>query len=303
MTSRILHRVLVNPTSGNGKAKRLVSTLPGLFARLGLTAEFYVSRTAHHFRELAVSHRLKASDRVVICGGDGSLNMALGAVASGPKPSLALVPCGRGNDVARSLGIPREPEAAIGLLAHGTERRIDVGYVNRMPFASIAAMGLDALVTLAASRMRRVRGRIVYVLAALKELARFVPPHFTIRSDTFSFDGRAMMVSVANCAYYGGGMMLSPSSRPDDGWVEICVVLPVPKLTLLRLLPKVFTGAHVSSPFFLSAPARRVSVASSPMVPVCADGEYLGSTPARVWIEEGAATVVMPYPCTVDDTR
>ncbi|MBN1422970.1 diacylglycerol kinase family lipid kinase [Candidatus Fermentibacteria bacterium] len=288
------HRVVVNPFSGNGHGRRIGTLLPGIFARLGLTAEFHESSTAEHFKALVGGRPAEPGERVVICGGDGSLNMALSCVTPGTRPALALVPCGRGNDVARSLAIPAHPDGAAAVLAEGRERAMDVGYVNDRPFASIAAMGFDALVSLAASRMRRVKGRMVYVIAAIKELARFHPPLFTIESDTFTFQGRAMMVSVANCPYYGGGMMLSPDSKMDDGLVEICVVLPMSKLGLLRMLPKLFTGGHVDSPYFLIASAQRATIGCDPAVPICADGEYLTMSPATIRIEPAAATVMVP---------
>ena len=294
MIGTLRHRVVVNPVSGNGRGRRIGKMLPEIFARLGLAAEFHVSSTAQHFSELVRSHRSEEGQRVVICGGDGSLNMALDSMEPGRGPPLALVPCGRGNDIARSLGIPQAPEAAAGLLVEGSEGPMDVGYVGERPFASIAAMGFDSFVTMAASRMRRVRGRLVYVVAALKELARFTPPEFSIVSDTFRFRGRAMMVSVANAPYYGGGMRLSPTSVMDDGLMEICVVLPMSKLNLLRLLPRVFSGGHVDSPLFMTAPVRRARIASTPRVPVCADGEYLASSPVDIRVERGAARIVSP---------
>ncbi|MCU0611657.1 MAG: diacylglycerol kinase family lipid kinase [Candidatus Eisenbacteria bacterium] len=288
------HRVVVNPASGNGQGRRIGARLPAIFARLGLAAEFHHSTTAQHFRELIQGHAGDSGQRIVICGGDGSLNMALASMPPGERAVMALVPCGRGNDVARSLGIPARAEEAAGLLAEGIEREVDVGYVGEKPFASIAAMGFDALVSIAASRMRIVRGRLVYVIAALRQLARFVPPEFTIRSDTFNFQGRAMMVSLANAPYYGGGMMLSPSSSMEDGIMEICVVLPMSKLSLLRLLPRVFSGGHVDSPLFITSSARRATIATNTPVPVCADGEYLATSPVEVRIEQAAIRLVSP---------
>lgn len=288
------HRVVVNPASGNGRGRRIGTMLPGIFTRLGLAAEFHESRTVEHFRALVGGRPAEPGERVVICGGDGSLNMAISSNVPNITPTLALVPCGRGNDVARSLGIPAHPQGSAALLAKGGERALDIGYVNERPFASIAAMGFDARVSIAASKMRRVKGRLVYVLAAIKELARFHPPMFTIRSDTFNFRGRAIMVSVANTPYYGGGMMLSPASKMDDGILEICVVLPMSKLNLLRMLPKVFSGRHVGSGCFLTAPVRRAAIVSDPPVPICADGEFLTMSPAEIRLDPAAVTLVAP---------
>lgn len=293
MTTGFHHRVVVNPASGNGQGRRIGAMLPALFRRLGLAAEFHESRTTEHFKDL-VRARSHPSERVVICGGDGSLNMALAAMAPCDRASVALVPCGRGNDVARSLHIPTGTEPAAALLSAGRERAIDVGYVGGRPFASIAAMGLDALVSIAAAKIRLVKGRMVYVLAALKELARYTPASFSIRSESFNFQGRAMMVSVANAPFYGGGMMLSPSSSMDDGLLEICIVLPMSKLDVMRLLPQVFSGRHVSSPLFLTAQSQSAVIASDPPLPVCADGEYLSMLPAQVRVEKAACRIVTP---------
>lgn len=292
---RPLHSVVVNPSSGRGRGGQLARHLPDLFRRLNLAAEFHLSRTEHHFREL-VRTVARQAQRVVICGGDGSVNMALSSCLPGECPPLALLPCGRGNDVARSLGIPRRPDRAAALLLKGREGRVDVGLVDQRPFASIAAMGFDSLVSLAAARMKRLKGGLVYLLAAVKELARFQPPQFSVSSEGFTFRGRAMMVSVANAPYYGGGMKLSPASVMNDGLLEVCVVLPTSKASFLRLLPLVFTGKHVSSPLFLTAQVRSVRVCSDPPVPVCADGEHLSFLPATIRVAPGACRMVLPTP-------
>ena len=292
MTDITIHRVVVNPASGGGGGANLAKRLPELFSEFGLTAELFLSKTEAHFRELVKEHSTSENHRLVICGGDGSLNIALDTILPSPGPVLGLLPCGRGNDLARSLGIPNDVKDATALLASGETRAIDIGYVGNRPFASIAGAGFDALVALAAAKTKIIKGKLVYTVAALKELVKYSPAEFEISGENFSFIGRAMMVSFANAPYYGGGMKLSPGSKLDDSLLDVCIVLPMSKLKFLRSLQSVFKGRHVDSPSFITAPVRRAHIRSSNSGPICADGELLGSLPAEIRVEAKAINIV-----------
>jgi diacylglycerol kinase (ATP) len=288
----LLHTVLVNPASGGGRGARLSQRLPRFFAQFDLKAEYLLSKTEAHFKELVRRISKEAGRRLIVCGGDGSLNMALSALSPESRIVIGLLPCGRGNDLARSLGIPRNPKDAAALLLAGKERVLDIGYVGDRPFASIAGAGFDALVSIAASKSKLVKGKLVYLVSAVRELAKYRASHFRIRSEGFAFDGEAMMVSFANAPYYGGGMKLSPASRLDDGMLDVCIVLPMSKARFARKLLSVFKGGHTNTPGFLTAPVQWAEVEAERAMPICADGEHLGSIPARVSIRPGAVTVI-----------
>jgi YegS/Rv2252/BmrU family lipid kinase len=287
-----LHTVVVNPASGGGRGARLIKRLPRFFAQLDLKAEYRLSRTDVHFKELVGRISREAGRRLIVCGGDGSLNMALSALSPGSRAVIGLLPCGRGNDLARSLGIPRNPKDAAALLLSGEERTVDIGYVGDRPFASIAGAGFDALVSIAASKSKLIKGKLVYLVSAVKELSKYRASRFRIESQGFSFDGEAMMVSFANAPYYGGGMKLSPDSKLDDGMLDVCIVLPMSKARFVRKLLSVFKGGHTGSPDFVTAPVQRAKIDAAEPLPICADGEHLGSIPAQISVRSGAVTVI-----------
>ncbi len=292
MLDRLIHKVIINPASGGGSGLRIGKILPRLFAEHGLRGEFHFSKTAHHFQELVRRCSEGEDHRLVVCGGDGSVNMVLSALREGIKVRMGLIPSGRGNDLARSLGVPHATKQAVSLLAAGREQLIDLGYVGHRPFATIAASGYDALVSIAASKITVVKGKLVYLVAALKELARYKAQSFRVRGDDFFFEGPAMMVSLANAPYYGGGMQLSPGSSLTDGYLDVCIVPKIKKSAFLRILPHVFKGEHVQSPHFLTAAVRSVEVSSLDGSPVCADGEVLGKTPIVIGVKRAVLSVV-----------
>ena len=286
------HHVVINPASGGGAGARIRTLLPKLFSKYGLSADFNVSLNPDHFRALVKKFSLRDEARTVICGGDGSINMALNELVHNRVFRFGLIPCGRGNDLARTLGISRAAERAVKMLIKGRERPVDVGFVGHKPFATIAAAGYDADVSVTASKFKRIKGGLVYLVAALKEFIRLRPRMVVIEGEDFSFEGQALMVSFANAPFYGGGMKLSPDSVLDDGKIEICILRAMSKMEFLMTMPGIYTGRHVRSPKFLCGSASRIRVSSSDGGPITADGELIGALPSEISIRPSCVHVV-----------
>lgn len=288
----IHHHVVINPASGGGAGTRIRTLLPRLFEKYGLGADFSVSLNPPHFRSLVKKFGVRENARTVICGGDGSVNMALNELLPNRILRLGLIPCGRGNDFARTLGISRAAERAVKLLTRGRERPIDVGFVGKRPFATIAAAGYDADVSVTASKIKRIKGGLVYLFAALKEFVRLKPRTVIIEGDEFSFEGPALMVSFANAPFYGGGMQLSPDSRVDDGKIEICLLRNMSKLEFLMTMPGIYSGRHVRSPKFICGSSSRIRVSSPDGGPITADGELIGTLPEEISVRPSCIRVI-----------
>ena len=288
----IHHHVVINPASGGGAGNRIRRLLPSLFEKYGLRADFSVSLNPVHFRSLVNKFSRRDDARTVICGGDGSINMALNELLPGRILRLGLIPCGRGNDLARTLGISRAAERAVKMLTGGHERPVDIGFVGRKPFATIAAAGYDADVSVTASRIKRIKGGLVYLIAALKEFIRLKPRTVMIEGDEFSFEGQALMVSFANAPFYGGGMRLSPDSKLDDGKIEICLLRNMSKFEFLMTMPGIYAGRHVRSPKFICGSSSRVRVSSPDGGHITADGELIGRLPEEISVRPSCVHVV-----------
>jgi YegS/Rv2252/BmrU family lipid kinase len=290
----VRHRfaLLVNPASGGGRALR---ALPAVIAELdahGAEHRTVTTRSVEHAAE--ESHRAAdAGEAVVALGGDGLLRPIAGAL-SGSDSAVALIPCGRGNDLARVLAIPKDPAAAARLAVRGQERLIDVASVDGTPFLGIASLGVDSDANKIANDARLLRGNAVYFYAGLRALAAWRPAAFTVTVDGERHEVTGFSVAVGNSRSYGGGMFLLPHAELDDGKLDVLMIESFAKLGLLRAhLPGVYRGTHLTRHHRL-AQGQVVEVQSDRPFEVYADGDPIGATPATMRVRHKALRVIAP---------
>jgi len=284
--------LLVNPASAHGRALKL---LPQLERELDARrVSFRVERTRG--LEDGVARALRAAEGgeiPVVVSGDGLVGAIGGALAGSDTP-LGIVPGGRGNDLARVLGIPAEPQAAAATLAGGETRRIDVGEVNGKRFLGVVSVGLDSVANELANETKWLRGNLVYLYSGVRTLLGWKPVRFTLRvgEERERFTGHS--VSVANSRAFGGGMFIAPDAELDDGEFDVVTVSEIGKLRSLTILPKVFKGTHVEEDEVRVFRASRLELSASRPLPVFADGEHLTDLPASLRVLPRALSVIVP---------
>jgi YegS/Rv2252/BmrU family lipid kinase len=284
--------ILVNPSSGGGRAAKMLPRVEqALDAR---RAVFRVQRTRglEHGVEQALG-AIEAGELPVVMSGDGLIGAVGGAMAGSETP-LGILPGGRGNDLARGLGIPDDPEAAVEVLTAGETRRIDVGEVNGRRFLGIVSVGFDSEANRLANETHFLRGNLVYAFAALRTLLRWKPARFTVRVDEERYRFTGYSVSVANNRAFGGGMFIAPDAKLDDGVFDIVAVGEVGKLRFVANLPKVFKGTHVEEDEVRVFRAQHLELTASSPFPVYADGEHLADLPASLRVLPRALSVIVP---------
>jgi YegS/Rv2252/BmrU family lipid kinase len=284
--------LLVNPHSAGGKAVKL---LPRVEAALDAQrAVFRVQRTKtlEHGVEQAL-RAVEAGEVPVVISGDGLLGAVGGAMAGAETP-LGIVPGGRGNDLARVLGIPDDPERAVEVLLAGNSRRIDVGEANEQRFLGIVSVGFDSEANRLANETSFLRGNLVYAYAAIRTLLGWKPARFTLQIGEQRHAVRGYSVSVANSKAFGGGMYIAPDAELDDGEFDVVAVGAVGKLRFVGNLPKVFKGTHVDEDEVRVFRTRRLELSASRPFPVYADGEHLTDLPASLKVLPRALSVLVP---------
>jgi YegS/Rv2252/BmrU family lipid kinase len=286
--------VLVNPHSAGGRTLKL---LPRVEHELdALRIPFRVERTKGLEDGVGRALRaLEAGEVPVVFSGDGLIGAVGGAMAGAETP-LGIVPGGRGNDLARVLGIPDDPAGAVAVLAAGNERRIDVGEANGKRFLGIVSVGFDSEANRLANETNFLRGNIVYAYAALRTLLTWKPGRFTIRAGEERYRFTGYSVSVANSRAFGGGMFIAPDAELDDGELDIVTVGKVGKLRFVGNLPKVFKGTHVEEDEVRVFRAPQLELSASRPFPVYADGEHLTELPATIRVLPQALGVLAPAP-------
>jgi YegS/Rv2252/BmrU family lipid kinase len=284
--------LLVSPAAAGGKALNALPAVHATLEELGAAHRTVITRSIEHAAEEA-ERAAAEGETTVAMGGDGLLRPLAGALKNS-QGGVALIPCGRGNDLARVLGIPTDPEAAARVAVQGRERLLDVANVDGTPYLGIASFGFDSDANRIANEARLIRGNAVYLYAALRALAAWKPARFSVTVDGERHDLSGYSVAVGNSKAYGGGMYVLPQAELDDGRLDVMISKEASKLTFLRELPKVFKGAHVNSPNAVFLSGERIEVASDRPFVIYADGDPIGATPATITVEPRCLRVVVP---------
>lgn len=286
--------IVVNPTAGRGRALRVWRRLEGLIKGRGLNFELFFTERPGHAIELGRQAAENQIEQLVAVGGDGTLHeLVNGLGPSGQR--LAIIPAGTGNDLARTLRIPQQPEAALDILLAKKERTIDLGMVNGHYFTNIAGIGFDAEVAYQVNTGRHyLNGTITYLVAVLTQLWSYRCRPAEILLDGEKIERRIFLVAVGNAKYYGGGMQMVPTAEPDDGALDVVLGWDFGRLETLRALTLVFSGRHTGLKKILVKRAREVEVRSTDPLNIHADGEFIGTTPARFQVARRALRIAVP---------
>jgi YegS/Rv2252/BmrU family lipid kinase len=230
----------------------------------------------------------------VVMSGDGLIGAVGGALAQ-TGAAMGIIPGGRGNDLARVLGIPKDPAGSVAVLADGNEREIDVGEANGRRFLCIASCGFDSECNRRANETRLIRGNLVYAYAALRTLASWKPAAFTVvLDDREPIEFRGYSVAVANSRAFGGGMFIAPHAELDDGLLDVITISDVSKLRYIRGLPKVFKGTHLENEEVAERRGATVEISADRDFEIYADGEHLTDLPATIRTIKRALRVIAP---------
>ena len=219
-TATVRWAVIANPAAARGRAPRLAAAASQFLKERGIQTELLVSESRGHACELAGKAVAEGAGRIVVCGGDGTLNEILPAVAGSPA-AVGLLPCGTANDFARALGIPRRPRPALFNLVEGREVRVDLGVCGDRYFCTVAACGFDAEVSEAMREGRRLPGTAGYLWAALRHLFRFEPAKVAATGDFGRLETEVLLIAAAVTQSYGGGMRIAPHADPADGRFDV----------------------------------------------------------------------------------
>lgn len=286
--------LIVNPSAGGGRAGHALPDVQDTLRRLNLEHRVETTRSLEHAAELA----REATDRnetAVAFGGDG----LVGAVAGALRDSsgvLGILPGGRGNDLARVLGIPLEPLPACEVLAQGTVRPLDLGQAGERTFVGIASCGFDSEANRIANETRVVRGNLVYAYGAIGALISWRPATFEVTLD----DDRVHVVTgysvgACNSKAYGGGMYAAPDAELDDGLLDIVTCSDMPKRRFLTtMLPRVFKGTHIEMPEVTVLRSSQATISADRPFTLYADGDPIAELPVTVRALPRAVRVVVP---------
>ena len=284
--------LLVNPASAGGRALQALPEIHAVLDGLGASHRTVTTRSIEH-AGVEAARAAELGETVTAVSGDGLLRPLAGALKDTGTP-LALIPCGRGNDLARVLGIPRDVSEAARIAVEGEERLLDVAGAGGIPYMGIASLGFDSDANRIANDAKLVKGNAVYLYAALRALAAWKPAAFSVTVDGERRDFSGYSVAVGNSKAFGGGMYLLPQAELDDGQLDVLLVKHGPKINYLRGLAKVFKGTHLDAPEVEILRGSVVEVTSDRPFVVYADGDPIAATPVTMRVERRCLRVIVP---------
>ena len=289
-TRRML--IIWNPEAGGGAddIDERRSAIQDALADAGVDAELFESGSESESErriDLALAEGVGA---IVAAGGDGTVRSVAFRLLDQDVP-LGILPMGTAMNVARSLEIPLELEAAATVLAAGWVRAIDVGVVRGQPFLEIASIGLGAEVLAGATHVDE--GRLHAAFAVLRAALRYRRTRVRLQLDGREVRGHALMLTVANGPYTGRAINLAPKSRIDDGKFDVLFYQGFGALGFAAHLARVLLGRpHDERIRHYRAATVRVSTRRP--LPIRLDSQDLGSTPVELVTRPGALRVIAP---------
>jgi len=286
--------VLYNPVAGRGRSAKGIRRAMGVFQNLGAKVDLVESNSSAHLTELASKVSSEAYERIVIAGGDGTLNRVLRGLNL-ERTVAGLLPLGSGDDFAQAAGIPRSITEACKVVLNGRQRLVDVATVNGVRYLGVAGLGFDSEVARYANeKIRWLRGSLLYLYATLAVIQRFQPRSIRYSVDGVVRDEEVMFVVVGNSPRYGAGVHIAPSARIDDGILDMVVISKATKWQLLSTMPLAYKGRHVMRPFVSSHRGKDFRFESPEPMDVYADGELVGHTPATIRLEPRKLRLMVP---------
>lgn len=303
--------VYVNPAAGSGRAepvwRRLLRHRPALSeAQVVLAGERDEGRgdLRRRLQEEGPEERV---ERIISVGGDGTFNVVANEVLElerGGDLELGLVPAGTGSDLARTLGLPRQPEVALDRALASASRPLDALLVESLPESpgaatrrsysfNVASAGISGLVDEAVNRQAR-RSSVVYVRETLKAAVEYRPVPCSVRLDGEPwYEGEVFLLAVANARSFGRGMKIAPHAEVDDGLMDVVLVGPFPRWQLPLRMPLLFLGRHLAMKPVQSRRASRIElVPHAPLPALDLDGESFEAGAVTMEVRPGALRVL-----------
>ena len=282
--------VIINPTSGNGSAKKKWPKIEELLIRNGFSFEVAFTEYHNHSIELVQNAVKQNITNIISIGGDGTLHniingiMIQNAVATNDI-CVGVIPIGTGNDWVRTHQIPNNIETAIQIIKNGKVSQQDIGKIefensNKEPvfFNNLAGVGFDGYVVSKVEKHKHI-GALAYLLGTLNSLFSFKNFDSKVRVDSKEVSGKTLMILIGLCKYSGGGMQLTKTPNPFDGFFDISIAKNLSKLDIIKNVTKLFNGKIVNHKKVESIKSNRLKIeipqTEKPFIQ--ADGELIGT--------------------------
>lgn len=300
--------IIVNPNAGSRKCEKDWPHILELLQKSTLDFDFQLTEYRMHAVEITKSAVLKGYKKLVVVGGDGTLNEVVNGVMSqqavpSMEISIGMITVGTGNDWGRMFEIPHDYNKAIEIIQREKIFLQDGGMVSYQNntgeksryFINIAGIGFDAAVVEQSNAMKDKGsgGTYAYLKSLVSSLISYKPTRLHIEIDGKKVEQDVFSMSVGICKYNGGGMMQLPDAVPNDGLFDVTVIRKISRRNVIWSLPKLYNGKIGTHPKVSTFSGEKVLVQSNPPIHLETDGESLGTTPLEFRIIPGALKMIV----------
>jgi len=300
-------KVIVNPFARGGIAGKRWPHISKLLKDAGVPFDHDFTEGVGHGIELAREAVAKGYELVIAVGGDGTVNEVVNGLVDERgkgRATLGIIITGVGNDVVRSLGIPRDHAHACRLFSDFKTATIDLGAVEYMRggekvrrfFINTSGLGFDAAVVERTQNLSKAMRSITpYAFGLLLTLAAYRNKEAVIDLDGTARAQQAFLVVVNNGRYFAGGMKITPDADPCDGFLDALILGDLSRLEVLWNLRKVYKGTHLTHPKLRACQVKAIQIGSTERMLLQVDGELVGQAPASIQVFPAALTVAVPH--------
>ncbi len=285
-------KIVANPKAGHGKGARAIKELHLLLGAKEIKYEIFETQYPGHATELAQRLAEKGTRRIIILGGDGTISEVVNTTINS-EVELGVISVGTGNDLARSLGLPyNKPEKALEVIFTGKPTKVDVGWEEDRCFISTLGLGFPAIIAQKVNKMKYLKGSPAFFIAAYKTINHLHPIPVRITLDDETLDVNCTSILIQNTRFCGGGLLVAPAARTDDGLFDVVVVNDIGKVDLMMNFPKIYSGRHLKHPKFSLYRSQSVRIDTPINLSKMFDGDIYGQTPVNAKVLRGAATII-----------
>ncbi|MCX6641359.1 MAG: diacylglycerol kinase family protein [bacterium] len=264
---------IINPRSGKIFGKpNIIRLIDHIWGAAGRDYSILITTRPEEGIRLALEEVERGSDLIIAVGGDGTLNEVAGGILGSGVP-VGLVPAGSGNGFARHWNIPLDPAAAIKGLLTPKLAASDVGMAENHLFLVTFGCGMDAVIAHRYARSK-VRGMPSYFYHSIWAYRDYQSSEISVQVNShIEYNGRPLLLSLANARGFGGGTIIAPHAKADDGILDLCVLDRLPIQTSLYHLPGLFNGKIESTPGYHHAELKEALITRQQNGPIHVDGE------------------------------
>lgn len=286
--------VILNPAAGQRRRRRTEATL-ALLRAAGCTVDLRPTHGPGDAEAIAAAITADEADRLVVAGGDGTVNEVVNGLAraAGPVPPLALLPLGTANVLAAEIGLACTPTAIACAITQGRPRRVHLGVANGRRFVLMAGVGLDAQAVAAVSlALKRHTGKLAYVAAALAQIWHYRFPIRRVTVDGATYEARGIV--ACNGRMYGGPFVAAPRARLDAPGLEVLLLAGGGLPASLRYAAALALGRLPRLSDVSIVSGHEIRIEGGQDAPVQGDGDLIARLPVEIGIADQGIDLVFP---------